>query len=112
MRWATSMERRNRLPWRKNVCSCATGSTLAGPRNSRRPATTALFRILDEPVVITRDADGELNAFLNVCAHRGVEVAAGNGNARDFSCPYHGWLYDLKGRLVGAPYMREVDGFD
>ena len=70
------------------------------------------FRILGEPVVVTRDNDGGLNAFANVCAHRGVEVADGNGNTQEFSCPYHGWLYDLEGKLVGAPYMKEAEGFD
>ena len=69
-------------------------------------------RIIDEPVVIARNAAGEINAFANVCRHRGVEVASGTGNLEEFSCPYHGWLYDLDGRLVGAPYMKEADGFD
>ena len=70
------------------------------------------FRILDEPIVITRNEAGELGAFANVCRHRGVEVASGQGNTNEFSCPYHGWLYDLDGRLVGAPYMKEAAGFD
>ena len=69
-------------------------------------------RIVDEPVIIARNADGEINAFANVCRHRGVEVASGTGNLEEFSCPYHGWLYDLDGRLVGAPYMKEAEGFD
>ena len=70
------------------------------------------FRIADEPFVITRNSDGEIKAFANVCAHRGVEVASGKGNTKEFSCPYHGWLYDLDGKLVGAPYMKEAEGFD
>ena len=70
------------------------------------------LRVMGEPAVVTRDADQALNAFANVCAHRGVEVASGHGNTKEFSCPYHGWLYDLSGRLVGAPYMKEAEGFD
>ncbi len=70
------------------------------------------LRIMEEPLVVTRDKSGGLNAFANVCKHRGVEVASGSGNTEEFSCPYHGWLYDLQGRLVGAPYMKEVEGFD
>ncbi len=70
------------------------------------------FRLVDEPVVVARDHDGSIGAYANVCAHRGVEVATGQGNVKEFSCPYHGWLYDLKGRLVGAPYMKEAAGFD
>ena len=70
------------------------------------------FRICGEPIIVTRNQAGELGAFANVCRHRGVEVASGNGNTAEFSCPYHGWLYDLDGRLVGAPYMKEAAGFD
>ena len=76
------------------------------------PGDFMTFRVLGEPIVVTRDNNGELNAFANVCAHRGVEVAAGAGNTQEFSCPYHGWLYDLEGKLVGAPYMKEAEGFD
>ena len=70
------------------------------------------LRAMGEPLVVARDKGGRLNAFANVCAHRGVEVATGEGNTEEFSCPYHGWLYDLTGKLVGAPYMKEAEGFD
>ena len=70
------------------------------------------LRILDEPIIVARDTAGKVNAFANVCQHRGVEVASGSGNLKEFSCPYHGWLYDLNGKLVGAPYMKEAEGFD
>ncbi len=76
------------------------------------PGDYAALRAMGEPLVVARDHSGRLNAFANVCAHRGVEVATGEGNATEFSCPYHGWLYDLTGRLVGAPYMKEAEGFD
>jgi choline monooxygenase len=76
------------------------------------PGDYMTFRILGEPVLITRDAEGNLNAFANVCLHRGVEVASGSGNLKEFMCPYHGWLYDLTGKLIGAPYMKEAEGFD
>ena len=76
------------------------------------PGDFMTFRIMDEPIVVARNPVGELNAFANVCAHRGVEVATGTGNTAEFSCPYHGWLYDLDGRLIGAPYMKEAEGFD
>jgi len=68
--------------------------------------------IMGDPIVIARDENGNLNAFSNLCRHRGVEVAQGCGNTKEFTCPYHGWLYDLKGRLTGAPYMKETEGFD
>jgi len=77
-----------------------------------KPGDFMTLRILDEPVLLTRAADGTLNAFANVCLHRGVEVASGQGHTKEFMCPYHGWLYGLDGRLVGAPYMKEAEGFD
>ena len=52
-----------------------------------KPGDFMTFRIMDEPAVVARDRDGKLNAFANVCAHRGVEVASGEGNAEEFTCP-------------------------
>jgi choline monooxygenase len=63
-------------------------------------------------VLITRDEDGVAHAFLNYCRHRGAEPAQGCGNARRFSCPYHAWVYDTKGQLVGMPLRDRHDGFD
>jgi phenylpropionate dioxygenase-like ring-hydroxylating dioxygenase large terminal subunit len=67
--------------------------------------------VMAEPYVITRNKDGKVNAFLNICRHRGVPVAEGAGNARCFSCPYHAWYYNLEGKLMAAPHMdqSEVD---
>lgn len=76
------------------------------------PGDFLTLRILDEPVVLTRDETGRLNAFANVCLHRGVEIAQGSGNAKRFSCPYHGWTYGLDGRLAGAPLMKGHETFD
>ncbi|MDB5395047.1 MAG: hypothetical protein JWM91_2553 [Rhodospirillales bacterium] len=63
-------------------------------------------------VLITRDEDGVAHAFLNYCRHRGAEPAQGCGNARRFSCPYHAWTYDSKGRLVGMPLRERYKGLD
>src|SRR5262249_45394064 len=52
------------------------------------------------PILIVRGRDGELRAFLNVCRHRGAQVAQGCGQARVFSCPYHAWT---RPRLVELP---------
>ena len=69
------------------------------------------FDIVGEPIIVARNNNGEINAFYNVCVHRGTEVAAGSGNRKTFSCPYHAWTYDLSGRLVGAAYMDDVKNF-
>ena len=54
------------------------------------------------PVLLVRDGEGRLNAFLNVCRHRGMPVATGCGKAARFTCPYHAWTYDSSGQLVGV----------
>ena len=65
------------------------------------------------PILITRAADGKLRAFANICRHRGSRVVecAASGNRR-FSCPYHGWTYDLEGRLVSIPGEEGFAGLD
>ncbi len=77
-----------------------------------KPGDYLTFMVMDEPIIITRDVGGSINVFRNACAHRGLVVAKGSGNAKGFSCEYHGWRYDLAGRLVGAPFMDQVEGFD
>jgi phenylpropionate dioxygenase-like ring-hydroxylating dioxygenase large terminal subunit len=76
------------------------------------PGDYMALRLVDQPVVISRDKDGQLNASYNMCLHRGVEVAYGAGNAASFKCPYHGWTYDIAGKLIGAPHMGQSKGFD
>lgn len=57
-----------------------------------------------DPVVVVRQEDGTLAAFLNQCRHRGMRLCpADAGNAKAFSCPYHGWTYDRAGRLTHVP---------
>ena len=67
------------------------------------------FRIIDTPLIVLRDEEGELRAFANVCQHRGAALVEGQGRRPRFSCPYHAWTYDLNGRLEKAPYMDGID---
>lgn len=61
------------------------------------------------PMLITRNKAGDVKAFVNVCRHRGARVVSeACGKANTFSCPYHGWTYDLDGKLRG---MRQPQGF-
>ena len=66
------------------------------------------------PILIVRQQDGGLKAFVNICSHRGAplnECAHGTAKkSRLFSCPYHGWTYDLEGQLVGVPFGNEGFG--
>ncbi|HEY2612903.1 MAG TPA: SRPBCC family protein [Reyranella sp.] len=69
----------------------------------RKPGDFVVHNDTGQPILVTRDTDGVLRAFLNVCRHRSasVEVKPCGSNKRAFVCPYHGWSYDLTGRLVG-----------
>jgi phenylpropionate dioxygenase-like ring-hydroxylating dioxygenase large terminal subunit len=65
------------------------------------------------PIVVVRSASGDLRAFINICRHRGARLVAGCGTgAKRFSCPYHGWSYDLDGRLVAIPDDYGFEGLD
>lgn len=78
-----------------------------------RPGDYVSLELMGEPFVVARSPDGLLNAFSNACLHRAVAVAPpGAGNRRAFTCPFHGWSYDMKGRLIGAPRMDQARGFD
>ncbi|MFK7732295.1 MAG: aromatic ring-hydroxylating dioxygenase subunit alpha [Pseudomonadales bacterium] len=57
--------------------------------------------VLDKPILICRNANGELRAFINACQHRGAQIAEGVGCGKSLSCPFHGWTYDLDGKLKG-----------
>jgi len=63
----------------------------------------------EDPVLVVRDSNGRVHAFLNVCRHRGNRLCrADSGNAASFTCAYHGWTYRNDGRLVGVPYLKEA----
>ncbi len=80
-----------------------------------------------EKVIVARNAGGEINVMSEVCQHRGMCITAppgrprdewfepppeASGNTRTFRCPYHWWIYDLDGQLVGAPDMNHRDDFE
>ena len=68
----------------------------------------------DESLLALRDQKGQLRAFYNVCRHRGTRLCQKkSGQLRGrIQCPYHAWTYGLDGRLIGAPLMDKVIGFD
>jgi phenylpropionate dioxygenase-like ring-hydroxylating dioxygenase large terminal subunit len=64
------------------------------------------------PIVVVRDEEGALRAFLNVCRHRGSLVCEGEGRRATLQCPYHAWTYGLDGSLRAAPRSELVAGFE
>jgi nitrite reductase/ring-hydroxylating ferredoxin subunit len=69
----------------------------------------ATYEILDQSVVVVRQADGGAVAFQNACRHRGVRIVQGRGScgsSSGFTCPFHGWCYGADGRNTFVPQSR------
>jgi anthranilate 1,2-dioxygenase large subunit len=65
----------------------------------------------ETPVIVNRDENGEIHAFVNRCAHRGALVRRElSGNAKSHTCIYHQWCYDLHGGLTSIPFRRGIRG--
>ncbi len=64
------------------------------------------------PMLVTRDADGVLRAFVNVCRHRGAVLTEGCGTRATIQCHYHAWTYGLDGSLSAAPRSEREPDFD
>ena len=77
-----------------------------------KPGDMFVHKLVDQEILIARNTKGELNAFYNVCMHRGHRLIAEAGNQRRLTCPYHAWTYDLDGKLVRAPGSEAVPDFD
>lgn len=76
------------------------------------------YDILDESVIVVRTAEDRLQAFHNVCRHRGRRLLQGRGQAQQIICPFHGWRYGLDGSIkyvlergdwAGCPHMTDED---
>jgi phenylpropionate dioxygenase-like ring-hydroxylating dioxygenase large terminal subunit len=78
-----------------------------------RPGDFVTRELGTQPVIMVRGKDGAVTVLLNRCMHRGTMVcAATHGHARTFTCPYHGWTYDVSGELLGVPYPGGYASFD
>ncbi len=76
---------------------------LAASAELPAPGTYKAMQAMDLPVLLTRDREGRVRAFLNVCSHRGGPVVAdGRGEGKRFACLYHGWTFAGDGRLLGV----------
>jgi hypothetical protein len=65
----------------------------------------------EEEVIVLKDAKGKVRVFKNWCPHRGNKVGLfDRGNARAFTCTFHGWTYDLDGKLIGFGAGKELYG--
>ena len=94
------------------------------PRSQQRYAAASDQGSTTEPVgterygraarsVNEREATQSIRGFYNVCRHRGTRLREdSSGHVSAIQCPYHAWTYGLDGRLIGAPHMDGVPGFD
>ncbi|MGI9318751.1 MAG: SRPBCC family protein [bacterium] len=78
------------------------------------PRDYLTFDGFGERALIIRGHDNNIRAFHNVCRHRGARLLEGSGNncPHALTCPFHGWTYDLTGKLIGIPAQNTFDGLD
>ena len=75
------------------------------------PGDYVLRNIGTDRFIVVRGDDGKIRVMLDRCSHRGSHVCRQDkGNTSDFVCPYHGWSYNIRGELTGAPLMRQAYG--
>jgi len=78
-----------------------------------RPGDYVLRDVAGESIMLVRDKGGALRAHFNVCRHRGTRLCTEpSGHLETIQCPYHAWTYGTDGRLIGAPHMQQVEGFN
>jgi phenylpropionate dioxygenase-like ring-hydroxylating dioxygenase large terminal subunit len=113
--------------WREPVCNYRSKERLAAEveRVLRRtptafcpsaalpePGSYVAREAAGTPLVVVRGGDGRVRAFHNACRHRGTQVAEGTGCAKALVCRYHGWTYDLDGKLGFVPHEHGFPGLD
>lgn len=77
-----------------------------------QPGDFKAMDICGVPLLLTRQKDGSVGAFLNMCSHRGNPLAAGSGNASRFTCGYHGWTFKNDGDLIGVASPQDFGAID
>jgi nitrite reductase/ring-hydroxylating ferredoxin subunit len=78
-----------------------------------KPGDYTAFDMAERSVLTMRGDDGVARSFINACRHRGTPlVCTGTGHERRLTCPYHAWVYDTKGALVGVPHREQFGPID
>jgi phenylpropionate dioxygenase-like ring-hydroxylating dioxygenase large terminal subunit len=74
------------------------------------PGDYTTYQLVQDSIIVARDKSGQINAFHNVCRHKGNLLCEhGKGNAKSFACPFHAWTYELDGSLRSAPLIDDID---
>jgi phenylpropionate dioxygenase-like ring-hydroxylating dioxygenase large terminal subunit len=79
----------------------------------RNPGQYITAEVAGEAILVVRGSDNVLRGFFNVCRHHAAAVVTKcEGKAENLRCPYHGWRYDLEGKLILTPEFAGVANFD
>lgn len=76
------------------------------------PGDKLLFDALGPEILILRGEDGAVRAFLNMCPHRAARLVTSCDHRKRMTCRFHGWTFDLAGKLVGLPGPEGFAGLD
>ena len=90
-------------------CGARCGRPLAGPKRFRNIGDFVTYDIVDELIIIVRTAQDRIQAFYNVCQHRGRQLTEGCGNTRQFVCRFHGWRWKISGETA---FINDRMGYD
>ena len=102
-RWQLEMER----VFKRMPLMLALSIELAKPGDYRAIEAAGV------PVLLSRQTDGSVRAFVNMCSHRGSQIMPeGAGNTRRFTCPYHAWTYDQGGALIAIYAKNDFGDID
>jgi len=78
----------------------------------KNPGDYYLARVGRQPMLMTRDKDGQIHVLYNRCPHRGTQLcSARKGNTgSSIRCSYHAWLFELDGRIKSIPAVEGYEG--
>ena len=87
------------------------GWFLALRADTLAPGNRTVVDVAGESILVTRDLEGVIHAFANVCRHRGAKLCdeRSDSNQGSLMCPYHAWTYALDGRLIATPHLDNDD---
>lgn len=76
------------------------------------PGDKLVFDVLGPAILIVRGKDGQVRAFLNMCMHRAARLVTECDSRSRMTCRFHGWTYDLEGKLIGLPGKEGFEGVE
>lgn len=81
-------------------------------RDLPEPGSKFLFEVLGPSILLLRNKQGAVNAFLNMCTHRAAKLVTQCDTKSRMSCPFHAWTFDLDGNLIGLPGKEGFAGIE